>query len=129
MTDELERNLLIKHFRIFGVDRSSLDVTTHWEIGCGDGWFMLLEKLCDDIQAHIEEQQIPQVEFSQIKEKFGELRVYYSRGDQRVEELINGAEIASKITCENCGNIGEVQRTRYGWIKTLCADCLTKTNE
>lgn len=128
MNEELERKLLTKYPRIFAIDQSSPTAPTYRGVECGDGWFVLLERLCDDIQVHVDAHLVPQVTFTQLKEKFGELRVYHLGGDGQVEDLINIAESASKITCENCGSLGLRQRTRHGWIKTLCTPCMDRAN-
>ena len=79
----------------------------------GDGWRPLVEKLVDDIIA-----VDPEVEVSQVKEKFGTLRFYYEGGDEYINGLVSMAESMSEVTCEVCGNPGK--RRAGGWIKTLC---------
>lgn len=82
--------------------------------------------------------------FSQIKEKFGTLRVYYNFSDKytksevehldqndilqtehRVIGYIDGvigmAENMSAETCEKCGREGKLSGP--GWIKCLCEEC------
>lgn len=82
--------------------------------------------------------------FSQIKEKFGTLRVYYNFDigykDSDVEDLdpedlknneikilgyIDGAiqlaECMSAVTCERCGVAGKLRQS--GWVKCLCNTC------
>jgi len=67
---------------------------------------------------------------SQIKEKYGGLRFYYSPGDSTadlhpdwdiVENMVDDAEQQSLVTCEMCGQPG-VLMTSGHWLKTLCAD-------
>ena len=92
-------------------------------IACGSGWFYILDKLCANIQHHIDwtnksEVVVPQVTIDQIKEKFGCLRFYYSGGDEYISGMVTLAESMSGVTCEDCGSIGE--RRSGGWIRTLC---------
>lgn len=61
----------------------------------------------------------------QIKEKFGELRVYMSYYNEEIEKFINEAEELSRKTCERCGAPGE--QKGGGWIVTLCDECDKKT--
>jgi hypothetical protein len=101
------------------------------------GWWPILEKLCDNIQSHIDSKnnlrsrllanneydhtipdQVSQVEVHQIKEKFGGLRFYYSGGDAEISGMVRMAESWAEIACEQCGAIG--QRRSGGWIRTLC---------
>jgi len=61
---------------------------------------------------------IPQVVVTQVKEKFGTLRFYYSGGDDYISGLVSMAEVMSAVTCEECGVPGK--RRHGGWIRTLC---------
>lgn len=68
--------------------------------------------------------------FTQIKEKFGELRLYASHSEPDIFRVLEGA---SYETCEYCGhpnwisNDNELGRTS-GWIKTCCKKCAIKNN-
>jgi hypothetical protein len=89
----------------------------------GAGWYPILEKLCANIQHHIdwknrESEVVPQVVVEQIKEKFGGLRFYYQGGDDYISGLVSMAESYADIACEDCGGIGK--RRSGGWIRTLC---------
>ena len=89
----------------------------------GAGWYPILEKLCSNIQHHIDwkEKQgnaVPQVVVEQIKEKFGGLRFYYQGGDDYVCGLVRMAESWADSSCEECGSIGT--RRGGGWVRTLC---------
>ena len=64
---------------------------------------------------------IPQVEATQVKEKFGGLRFYIMGGNEKIDALISFAESMSECTCEECGRPGT--QNAGGWIKTLCHDC------
>ena len=55
---------------------------------------------------------------TQIKEKFGGLRIYVDHGSEHVWDVINELENRSLKTCETCGRPGKVRPT--GWIMTLC---------
>jgi hypothetical protein len=63
-------------------------------------------------------QACPQVVASQVKEKFGTLRFYYSGGDETVDGIERMAESMSAVTCETCGAPGKTRSG--GWIQTLC---------
>ena len=87
------------------------------------------------------------VEFSQIKEKFGTLRVYYdicprftekeiekfdkkilAREKERFEGFVHGvvsyAEFESAHVCEHDGAVGKLYTD--GWWRTLCVGCEEK---
>lgn len=61
-----------------------------------------------------------QIVVTQVKEKFGELRFYYSGGDKYIEGLSSYMHQASKKICEICGKEGKLYSS--GWLKTLCVE-------
>ncbi len=105
-----------------------------------NGWFSLLDSLCEKIQHHIDhpawvenkktgefeeptEPTCPQVVATQVKEKFGGLRFYVNGGDEYTRALIDEAESLSYSICEECGRMdNDVGRNRRGWIQTTCRD-------
>lgn len=89
------------------------------EVGCGDGWFGLIEELILELKA-LEGTfpEIKELKILQIKEKFGGLRFYYDIGANIIEEkrrlglrayiedLIRRATRLAEITCAICGDPG-----------------------
>ena len=87
-------------------------------IYCGDGWFNILMKLCEELHA-----MRPKV--MQIKEKFGGLRFYASFPKDYSEQgwgEIRKAEAQAIETCEQCGEPGEL-RIHNGWRYVNCQPC------
>ena len=64
---------------------------------------------------------IPQVEATQVKEKFGGLRFYTFGSNEKIDALISFAESMSECTCEKCGRPGT--QNERGWISTRCESC------
>ena len=107
-------------------------------LAVGDGWFTILWALCACIRNHIinkrrrsvykdegkEEaiKQHPYPEFGQVKEKFGELRVYMDKTNDYVDGLVDMAETMSSEICEQCGCPGKCT-SEFGWVKTMCEVC------
>lgn len=173
MNPELEKQLVEKYptlFRSYNGDPK--ETCMAWGCEHDDGWYDLLSNLCEYITAvcrgkmvvkyredyvkteeekkHEEETglknahiPIPQPRFTQIKEKFAGLRIYFDMyDDTSIEELekydnedykkqfdrywsevsnaINFTEFLSHKTCEICGKKGKINRS--GWWKTLCPD-------
>jgi hypothetical protein len=89
---------------------------------CGAGWYDLLDRMCARIRTAVQADR-GILTFSQIKEKYGTLRVYWdgelsAEADAQVEEAIALAEARSAVTCEVCGEEG---RLRGGaWLTTRC---------
>jgi hypothetical protein len=133
MREELDNALCQKYPKIFvnrGADMK--ESCMYWGFSCGDGWYDLLDRLCESIQSYIdnnstEKNPIPQLVAEQVKEKFGTLRFYTSGGDRLIDGMIWFAESMSGSTCEECGNKGK--RSNTGWIRTLCTEHTKENNE
>lgn len=78
------------------------------------GWQHIVDEALEKIKS-IE----PNFEVFQIKEKFGELRIYGGPGNEEVWKIIDDATTQSLKTCEVCGKPGKL-RTDHGWWKTVC---------
>lgn len=94
-----------------------------WGFDCGEGWFSLIYDLSKKITAIA-----PDVQATQVKEKFGGLRFYFSGGNDEVYELVDAAEDESYKICENCGSRDGVTQSK-GWIRTECEKCRSIKNE
>lgn len=139
MMDKLSE-LVVTHPRLFRGNQPVVasDLPT--------GWFHIVDALCRDIEALLESEP-DRLEVTQIKEKFGGLRFYYSlegaedmfldiqmdRGIQtivghgdgpplmdQIRSLVDAASLRSTTTCQDCGAPG-VRAAWGGWIGTLCA--------
>ena len=124
MREELDQYLCKVYPKIFK-DRAGDPTNTLMCFGfeCGDGWFQILNQLCNNIQHYLDwenkdSEKVPQVVAVQVKEKLGTLRFYYDGGNSKVDGMVRMAESMSGVMCEECGKPGE---TRHGgWIKVLC---------
>ena len=134
MREELEQKLYEKYPKLFVQKDLPMSLTCMcYGICVGDGWYDILDTLCWSIQNHIDYKQrenpeYRQVEFSQIKEKFGGLRVYTDGNDETVHALIGFAESMANRTCEGCGKRGK-NKSGGGWYVTYgetCAEEYTK---
>lgn len=90
-----------------------------WGFCCGNGWYALIDTLCDEIQRRVDTHGVKDVVALQVKEKFGGLRFYVSGGDEYTAGLIWLADHLSTMVCEDCGAPG--LQTGSDWIKTRCA--------
>lgn len=81
---------------------------------CGDGWFDLIYKLSQDIEAvareiglHPDSPEWPKCR--QVKEKLGGIRFYvFNCPNERIRALIDSAYEQSCKTCVYCGKPGEL---------------------
>jgi hypothetical protein len=134
MNERLEKYLYKKYPDLFvDHDKPMTETCMCWGCSCGDGWLLLLDKLCWQISSHIRSknesiewyekseaervkkgeppgekppwitERITKFRFDQVKEKFGALRIYSSGGDEEIRAMIGFAETLSRYICEECG--------------------------
>lgn len=176
MKEELDKQLCERYPKLFAQRGKSMQETAMcWGFECGDGWYNIIDKLCANIQSHIDnhnrgrqfsleynqmveqvqrgdtelfnarykgykeefkekilrdiqegkinlkqdiEDEFPQVEVIQIKEKFGTMRFYTNVGDSYIYGALAMAESMSAVTCETCGAPGKL--FTYGWWHVAC---------
>lgn len=83
---------------------------------CPDGWLHLLAELCERLEA-----EHPGVSFSQVKDKFAELRIYLNDGTDAARKLVSEYVRRSARTCEECGAPGK-QSSRGHWLVVRCEE-------
>lgn len=97
-------------------------------IECGGGWYKILDELFEKISKN------ENVILAQVKEKWGQLRIYIAHDSEFLEVwpiqeeeiffLVEAAEKKSLKVCEFCGKKGKPQNT--SWVKVLCNKCADK---
>lgn len=125
-----------------------------WGLEINNGWYDILEKLCDKICKTLKTYSLPQDTFilMQCKQKFGKLRVYWKLSGEKssviidfigqgtvdfndysspvkkeIKEIIDKACKEASKTCEFCGATNEsVSLRQDSWVYTLCDDCHQK---
>ena len=96
---------------------------------CGDGWIPLIEEAKTIIAKYnqkLKEEDLDTepLEFIQIKEKWGGLRIYLNYYVPEIADQIHELESKSLHICEHCGTIKNVKSDwTHGWIMTLCDKC------
>lgn len=86
---------------------------------CNDGWYDLINGLCDEIMQFCKRFNQEPPKTSQVKEKFGGLRFYVWSAPQEVMDIIDKYELRSQYTCELCGEAGRIHSI-YGWYTCFC---------
>jgi hypothetical protein len=130
MREELDKQLCEKYPKIFvNRDKDMKESCMYWGFSCGDGWYDLIDTLCENIQSYIdnnssETRVISQLTADQVKEKYGTLRFYTSGGDTLIDGMIWFAESMSGRICESCGKPGKLRND--GWLVTLCDEHQTE---
>jgi len=129
MNSENTKKLWNKYPKIFaGKNKSINQSLIPFGFECGDGWYWLIDNLCNCIQSYIDSNShlnIMQVEATQVKEKYGTLNFYIVGGDQTIDGMIWLVEHQSGNICELCGSTENVTQSN-GWISTRCEKCKEK---
>lgn len=116
MQESLDALLCARYPAIFSNDGPKAQCLFNFE--CADGWFTLIDAVCELIQHDINANGT-QFVASQIKEKFGGLRFYYRQGSGYSSAAIDLAEFLSQYICEICGALGKPVSI-FGWMQTRC---------
>jgi len=133
VTSTKKVNLYAKYPTLFRhAGNSALPI--YFGIETGDGWYKIVCDMCRKLA-----KLSPHIYISQIKEKFGTLRVYIgsdypitvrseliNKQHMRADAIIDAAERASSRTCETCGAPAKLIETDGKWLLTLCADCFKR---
>ena len=90
-------------------------------IECGDGWYAILDGLCEVVSIHGRQTGHSLIEFAQVKEKLAELRIYTDGKCEWCRGAIDFAERFSRHICEETGRPG-VLMAGSGGLRTLAED-------
>jgi hypothetical protein len=110
MRKELDDLLCQRYPAIFSQRNASFEISGMGKgFECGDGWFDLIDALCECLQFWTDHNdREPQVEARQVKEKFGTLRFHCSGANERQRGMIDMAVSMSGRICEECGAPGKI---------------------
>ncbi len=90
-------------------------------INCGDGWFTILDVLLSELQSRADQEKDPQPVAMQIKEKWGELRVYIKGATDSQGILIDFARESSLRICDVCAHPGDLLKNS-GFFRVRCSE-------
>lgn len=90
-----------------------------WERAFGK---MLMEELGEAVR----ESGQKNFQIVQMKEKFGQLRIYCN-GGRKIDDIIDKYTHISENICINCGK--EAPMTDNGWLSPRCFNCFCKTQK
>lgn len=129
MSVEENKKIIEKYpFLAFHNYDGSIDYEGTWYDSMPRGWRIAFgDLMMDDIKACLEKANyVDKFHIENIKEKYGELRFYYSGVPESVfDELNNIIETYSTLSqniCIECGEI-DVPEFKSGWIEPLCLKC------
>jgi hypothetical protein len=100
MKAELQKKLFDKFPKLFAQrDLNMKQTCMCWGIECPSEWYDVIYAVCDHIQGMIDcnndlSDRYPQIEFTQVKEKYGALCMYYNNSVDYYDGVI---EMASRV--------------------------------
>ncbi len=110
MTPALDALLCQRHPQLFQHRHADPQTCAMgWGLQCGDGWFDLIDILCESLQQETEHGDAPQAVAMQVKQKWGRLRFSVESATERQQAMIDLAEALSARLCEQCGKPGKMQ--------------------
>ena len=132
-TKMTNNNRLIKRypFLAFRNYNGNIDYQVTWYDSIPDGWKIAFgDMMMDDIKSCLEEADyVDKFEIEDIKEKYGELRLYYkdvpSSIYDKLNDIIDTYSTLSANICIECGR-PDVSFYKRGWIIPLCLNCYSK---
>jgi len=99
MRPELENKIYTDFPRLFAQkDLPKEQTCMCWGIEVPDEWYAAIHSACEIIQDYIDHYSRDQIEFTQIKEKFGKLCMYYNGKDDYIDGVIS---VTSRMVSKN----------------------------
>lgn len=87
-----------------------------------EGWFNLFLMMCEDIrQPLIDADYLDKFRFSDVKEKYNNMRCYNFGAPKKVQKIIDKYEYMSQFICTKCGKIATKETA--GYILSYCDEC------
>lgn len=120
MSPKLDTTLCEKYPKIFVLRHTRSTSIGGSGFQCGDGWYDLIDRLCQILQECTDHGGGPQIVAAQVKEKFGGLRFYAHGLNDRMLGMITMAEALSHTICDVCGDRGKTVERNAVYL-TRCA--------
>lgn len=94
---------------------------------CSDGWYAHIYDMLGRIEEYYKQNaaDINNIKVLEIKEKYGELRVYADCSLEGAYSIIKEYELGATEICEVCGQPEKIDKEN-GWVKTICCNCASK---
>lgn len=100
MSPELQNSLLEKYPKIFIKSEG---------IFCEDGWYNIIDNLCQKIQSYVDREEDTQTRIFKITNQYGGLHINaFTDSIDAIEDYIEEAETLAATTCEYTGLPGEL---------------------
>ena len=87
----------------------------------GDGWHNLIITALDCVRLHTQRNKNLRPTITELKEKFGLLRLSMSINDSFINGVTTMASAISAVICEGCGQVGTLKK--QGYHRVTCKKC------
>jgi len=89
---------------------------------CGEGWFQMLNELCETIQAYLVGRNIKDFQITQVDQTLGTLNVDFVPRNRKISKIIEPVSKRSASICETCGAEGSLSTrvNEFLSMRVLC---------
>lgn len=98
----------------------SIRGSSRFHFECGNGWYPAVYAALSFAFSRNEEKQLG-LSIIQVKEKFGELRIYHRGGDALIEAGLGAASVIAGSMCDVCSHLGYADN-HGGWVAVRCEE-------
>ena len=94
------------------------------------GWVIAFgEEMCQELDAALRKTgSYDDAYVSELKEKYGSLRMYIHPTNDEIENIISKYAAISEHVCEHCGAVDVPMLNIGGWFSPYCKTCYDKIN-
>jgi hypothetical protein len=111
----------MKDYRIIKPDPTLRENLMAFGFMCEKGWYPLIYDTLDKIEEIVVRDELD-IQVTEIKEKFGGLRIYLDGYTDEIDKIVQDAEEQSFHICEICGEPGKLREVNR-WLMTRCDRC------
>jgi hypothetical protein len=91
-------------------------------------WLPTLDKGFQQMAEIVKKEKLDDFRITQVKEKFGGLRVYSRYSIDEIDKIIERMEEEVEHICEKCGSLEGKLRTD-GWMRVRCDECEKESDD
>ena len=89
------------------------------------GWYIAFgDMLCEELEEENVKSNLDLI-ILECKEKYGELRIYYANGNEKIEDIVDKYAAISQHVCIKCGK-PDVFILNFSWVEPMCKECYEK---
>lgn len=127
MNEYLERYPWTRGYDPYPEDGEELVCALMW---LPTGWIKAFgEEMCDEIDAALRKADFyDQAYISEVKEKYGSMRLWIHPSNEEIDRIIMKYETISEAVCMSCGRVDCGILNISGWLSTYCRECYDNIN-